>query len=287
MNGLNLNNVIISLSKSNENVISDYWAECTVTSMTQGYGDSPSAILGGQAQTIISGEPSISVTIEKPLFYDDEIFDYLTGDFKIYFLQGTFDDKSTLTSFNGMVSMAYMAEYSISFNAGEAAIISISLVCYLPTYLTDYTSLTVEEYSGEKIIPKMDRICPVLDVFDDNAIYSFSFGETKKVETKWILEKKTPLILESPLLTQKFSASGYAKELKNFPFTESIDVFEKWLSQKNEEYGIKIYDRDASGASNDYLLKTPKLNSLSVNYSDSDYIQFSVELMGTRTLDLS
>lgn len=286
MNGLNLNNVIISLSKTGENVISDYWAECTVTSMTQGYGDSPSAILGGQAQTIISGEPSISVTIEKPLFYNDKIFDYLTGDFKIYFLQGTFDDKSTLTSFNGMMSTAYMAEYSISFNAGEVAIISISLVCYLPTYLTDYTSLTVEEYSGEKIIPKMDRICPVLDVFDDNVIYSFSFGETKKVETKWMLEKKTPLILESPLLTQKFSASGYARELKNFPFTKSIDVFEKWLSQKNEEYGIKIYDKDVSGASNDYLLKTPKLNSLSVNYSDSDYIQFSVELMGTRTLDL-
>lgn len=287
MNGLNLNNVIISLSKSDETVISDYWAECTVTSMTQGYGDSPSAILGGQAQTVISGEPSVSVTIEKPLFYDDKIFNYLTGAFKVYFLQGTFDDKSTLTSFNGMVATAYMTEYSISFTAGEVAVISISLVCLLPTYLTDYTSLLAEEYSGEKVIPKMDRVCPVLDVFDDNAIYSFSFGETKKVETKWIIDKKTPLILESPLLTQRFSASGYAKELRNFPFSESIDIYEKWLSQKNEEYGIKIYDEDASGDSNNFLLRSPKLNSLSLNYSDSDYIQFSVELLGTRTLDLS
>lgn len=287
MNALNINNIIFCIGGENGE-ISDFWKDVNVISMTNDFSNSTSALLGGLSQTIPNGAPTISFSIEKPLTFNEKLLDYFIGQHTAALVEASFDDLiqgETLMNVNGANFDVVMTEYSLSLNPGEIPLLSASFVgkkVYAPEKWTAILKRNSE--TEEKEIPKMDRIIPYLDIFDDEAIFTMNFSERKNVLIRWPINWKDKMIvLESPLINQQFSASGYTSSLSDFPFRGNIDLIEKYLNQRNEILGVRIQS-EKFDENNDYFLKNSKLNSLSASISDSDYLLFGIDFLGSKTI---
>lgn len=281
---LNLKDINFDIN-DNSGSFTNYYKDVTVVSISNGFTNSVGTILGGMSQAIPSGVPVLSLSIEKPLNFDERLLSHNLMGKHIIQLSGfsTDDYKSgDIINASRIYLEAVMSEYSISMSAGEVPILSASFVG--KTLERDSIEMSYYEYSGEKEIPKMDRVIPYLDLFDDQYIYSITFSERKNVAIRFPIKwnENNIIIQESPLLTQQFSATGYASSLKNFPLQSGIDIIDDYLKTKNSELGFKIISEDLH-FENKYYIENSRLNNLSINASDADYLQYSVEFMGART----
>lgn len=287
MNALNINNIIFCIGEENGE-ISDFWKDVNVISMTNDFSNSTGALLGGLSQIVPNGTPTINFSIEKPLTFNEKLLDYFIGQHTAALVEASFDNltqNETPANINGANFDVIMTEYSISLNPGEIPLLSASFVGK-KVYVPEKWSVTLKRNSEmeEKEIPKMDRIIPYLDIFDDEAIFTMNFSERKNVLIRWPMNWKDKMIvLESPLINQQFSASGYTSSLSDFPFRGNIDLIEKYLNQRNEILGVRIQS-EKFDENNDYFLKNSKLNSLSTSISDSDYLLFGIDFLGSKTI---
>lgn len=284
MNALNLNNIIFCIGEEN-GVISDFWKDVTVVSLTNDFSNSVGALLGGMSQAFPTGNPNISFSIEKPFTFNEKLLDYFMGTHNVALVEASIDTLKSgdVITASGANFDVVMTEYSISLTAGEVPSLSASFVGQ-KIYQPQTWEVTFKKNWLRKEISKMDRIAPYLDIFDDEAIYMMNFSERKNVTIKWPMNwtSKT-ILLESPLINQQLSASGYTSSLRNFPFNEQLNLLEKYLLQKNEVLGIKILSEDLF-EKNEYYLSSPRLNNLNISASDSDYFQFGIDFIGTRTI---
>lgn len=284
MNALNLNNIIFCIGEEN-GIISDFWKDVTVVSLTNDFSNSVGALLGGMSQAFPTGNPNISFSIEKPFTFNEKLLDYFMGTHNVALVEASIDTLKSgdVITASGANFDVVMTEYSISLTAGEVPSLSASFVGQ-KVYQPQTWEVTFKKNWLKKEISKMDRIAPYLDIFDDEAIYMMNFSERKNVTIKWPMNwtSKT-ILLESPLINQQLSASGYTSSLRNFPFNEQLNLLEKYLLQKNEVLGIKILSEDLF-EKNEYYLSYPRLNNLNISASDSDYFQFGIDFIGTRTI---
>jgi hypothetical protein len=67
------------------------------------------------------------------------------------------------------------------------------------------------------------------------------------------------------------------------PMDGGIDLIDYYLKQKNEKIGFKVYKEDLS-ESKEFLVTNPRVDSLSIDSSESDYLLFTLDFSGTRVL---
>lgn len=281
---LNLKDINFDIN-DNSGSFTNYYKDVTVVSISNGFTNSVGTILGGMSQAIPSGVPVLSLSIEKPLNFDERLLGNNLMGKHIIQLSGFSTDNyksGDIINASRIYLEAVMSEYSISMTAGEAPILSASFVGKILE--RDSIEMSYYEYSGKKEMPKMDRVIPYLDLFDDQYIYSITFSERKNVAIRFPIKwnENNIIIQESPLLTQQFSATGYASSLENFPLQSGIDIIDDYLKTRNSELGFKIMSEDLH-LENKYYIENSRLNNLSINASDADYLQYSVEFMGART----
>lgn len=286
MNALNLNNIIFCIGEEN-GIISDFWKDVSVVSVANEFSNSTGALLGGLSQTFPNGTPNINFSIEKPLTLNEKLLDYFMGQHNAALVEASIDNlgREEIINIYGANFEVVMTEYSISLTAGEVPLLSASFVGK-KVYEPEKWTTTFKKKSEKKEIPKMDRIIPYLDIFDDEAIYNINFSERKNVLIRWPMNWKDKMIvLESPLINQQLSTSGYTTSLLDFPFSDNIDLLENYLNQRNEILGFRVQSEYINGiGNNDYFLKNPRLNSLSTSISESDYLLFGLDFLGSRTI---
>lgn len=281
---LNLEDINFDID-DNSGTFTNYYRDVTVVSITNDFTNSIGTILGGMSQAIPSGAPVLNLSIEKPLNFNEKLLgNNLMGKCIIQLSGFSIDDykQGDIISAPRIYLEAVMTEYSISMTAGEVPILSASFIGKI--LKRDSIDMSYHEYPDEKEIPKMDRIIPYLDLFDDQNIYSITFSERKNVAIRFPIKwnESNIIIQESPLLTQQFSATGYASSLENFPIQSGIDIIDDYLKTRNSELGFKIMSEDLC-FENEYYIENSRLNNLSINASDADYLQYSVEFTGART----
>jgi hypothetical protein len=242
--------------------------------------------LGGLSQTQPQTLPVYDISIQKLFHYNEILFNYLQGSHTIrlrnFSLDGVEDGDRKDSSYAEM--LGNLSEYSISITAGEFATLSASFVGK-SLDLSKTVRTSYYEYELDEEIPKMDRIALLMDIFDDSQIYSITYSETKTVDVKQpiSLDRTNILILESPVITQKMSVSGVVRDMGEMPMDGGIDLIDYYLKQKNEKIGFKVYKEDLS-ESKEFLVTNPRVDSLSIDSSESDYLLFTLDFSGTRVL---
>jgi hypothetical protein len=269
-----------------ETIATNRWKDVSVTGIQNSFSNATSVFLGGLSQNQPQSIPVYNVDIQKLFHYNELLFDYLQGSHTVRLMDFPLDglsegDKkeSSYTKLEGN-----LANYSISITAGEFATLSASFTCKT-LELSQKKEVSYYEHKLDEEIPKMDRIALLMDIFDDSQIYSITYSEEKTIDVKQpiSLDRTNILILESPVITQKMSVSGVVRDMGEMPMDGGIDLIDYYLKQKNEKIGFKVYKEDLS-ESKEFLVTNPRVDSLSIDSSESDYLLFTLDFSGTRVL---
>lgn len=280
-----LSSLHFSIDES-ETIATNRWKDVSVTGIRNSFSNAVSVFLGGLSQNQPQSIPVYNVDIQKLFHYDELLFDYLQGSHTIrlmdFPLDGLSDGDKKESSYTKLEGN--LTNYSLSITAGEFATMSASFTCKTLD-LSQKKEVSYYEHGLNEEIPKMDRIALLMDIFDDSQIYSITYSEEKTIDVKQpiSLDRTNILILESPVITQKMSVSGVVRDMGEMPMDGGIDLIDYYLKQKNEKIGFKVYKEDLS-ESKEFLVTNPRVDSLSIDSSESDYLLFTLDFSGTRVL---